>query len=958
MIVIAQRRRTLLQENGGIQTREIKYIDLNSTEFHKESIAENAELLDTFRFSIRLRIDVSGVTTTGRIISNDNIDNSTGWDYVDNVETGTSLVVELLPDNNIELSLCGFRFQTDRLEEGVWHEFGVAVTKQSFVTFIHNSKSVRSDINVVTSYRFDKSSTGTCRLSNEVITIGRNNNITSATGVQIHYVLINSNIRTISESYMIDIVFETGSTDIIWTNTSIQALRYTLAYHLQSMYLKNPVNTYVEQVDSNIMLFVRIHSQIPKSELIDQEIENLLRIINTDLDHTNLPPISLKAGNGIDTRVIPLLGIRYDRKRPLYCDIFGKGKNVFTQSCIFDGLQLAPHSVTFNDHQIDIQYISAEVPMTTAITSDFATKSKFVLRAQDIQIPTPKLAKDNFVRHWGGGQDSEIQFFVRTGPDTGARMIDFTMDMPYTKRFPLKVTIDYHQSTGVVLKMYVAVDYPIISTNLAITPSFQHVRIVWRATSSTPTIEIWVDAEIKASVTDRHYFPGKGDVKIESTILNFFDTFREITNIHMASITADACKCSSQCEMGYYGADCTQCPNRTRTYQNQSVDINQCLCIVGYHREDPSKPDSCVQDEITDFTYYNITQSLLKGHCLPQRDNGVDTEYCARKTERDGCSCQDDCVFATGDEKPCCRNKCAVCPNNNDENEDPSKRQEICDCRWDETSRRAYNAVRPDDDWDGLCSAAFCDIGEKRENGLCIPCPIYHFKKTIDPLPSCTPCPTCNLPGHFRDGCFGGNDGNCEECTQCTLGMVESTPCSAQHDRTCVNMSTCEGIGKFLRENGTCADGTYHAGCDPLIGEMGWCESCPIQDATECEQGFFLNFECTKNTKLSLVPNECLPCNHFKCKTRATFPSASDCGDTNELHTMRAETIKCSQNCSNSIGDVWIKRECQYFIIEQDPMEGEITDAMVEAYMLSGSSDVANSRNVTNVTITDGNELF
>jgi hypothetical protein len=73
---------------------------------------------------------------------------------------------------------------------------------------------------------------------------------------------------------------------------------------------------------------------------------------------------------------------------------------------------------------------------------------------------------------------------------------------------------------------------------------------------------------------------------------------------------------------------------------------------------------------------------------------------------------------------------------------------------------------------------------------------------------------------------------------------------------------------------------------------------------------------------------------------------------------MRAETIKCSQNCSNSIGDVWIKRECQYFIIEQDPMEGEITDAMVEAYILSSSFDVANSRNVTNVTITDGNELF
>jgi hypothetical protein len=459
-----------------------------------------------------------------------------------------------------------------------------------------------------------------------------------------------------------------------------------------------------------------------------------------------------------------------------------------------------------------------------------------------------------------------------------------------------------------------------ISTSLKMSTSFQHVRIVWRTVPRSCVTEIWVDAE-KVAETKVWLFPYKGDVIIRSTILNFLDAFREVSNIHIGSTTADICECSSGCPMGYYGSDCTQCPNNTRTYKSATIDVEDCICLVGYHRardeytdgDDYTSDDySCVPDEKQPFTEYNVSQSLLRGHCTEDLNfEGV----CQITLWDQGCSCHDDCVYAKLGEPPCCRNKCSVCPDNNRENADISKQQPICECKWNATARRAYNVHRPSSNWDGLCSAAFCDIGEKRRDGICIPCEEGSWKEGIDPLTECTKCQNCG-PGKFRQGCALASAGGCVECTECAPGMTESVPCFGANDRKCVNMSTCEGIGEYMRPN--CSDGTYHAGCDPTTNEPGWCESCPVRNSTECPKGFFLNFNCTNKKPLSITPNDCVPCNRYPCEFRETFPSVSDCGEPTIEDTMKAETIQCSQRCTQATGDVWVKRQCQYFMAPQE----------------------------------------
>ena len=125
----------------------------------------------------------------------------------------------------------------------------------------------------------------------------------------------------------------------------------------------------------------------------------------------------------------------------------------------------------------------------------------------------------------------------------------------------------------------------------------------------------------------------------------------------------------------------------------------------------------------------------------------------------------------------------------------------------------------------------------------------------------------------------------------------------------CVNTSSCEGMAEFLN----CENGMYHAGCDQTVKEGGWCEPCPIQSALDCPAGFFLNFECTNTSTLSSVPNECIPCNRVSCGRYGRFPTKNDCGDPAKLSTMLADTIECSQLCSEPDGDEWVERPCQYF---------------------------------------------
>ena len=112
---------------------------------------------------------------------------------------------------------------------------------------------------------------------------------------------------------------------------------------------------------------------------------------------------------------------------------------------------------------------------------------------------------------------------------------------------------------------------------------------------------------------------------------------------------------------------------------------------------------------------------------------------CLKRQPTQGCSCKDDCVYATKDEVQCCRNKCSICPDSSAENPDPMKRSPICDCQWDDKNRRSYNTHRPSDDWGGLCSAWVCDFGYSIQEGICEPCAEGTFKQGVNSLRDCEP---------------------------------------------------------------------------------------------------------------------------------------------------------------------------------------------------------------------------
>ena len=186
---------------------------------------------------------------------------------------------------------------------------------------------------------------------------------------------------------------------------------------------------------------------------------------------------------------------------------------------------------------------------------------------------------------------------------------------------------------------------------------------------------------------------------------------------------------------------------------------------------------------------------------------------------------------------------------------------------------------------------------------------------------SCEKCETCR-DFYYRENCGVGSPGRCVACTRCKAGEVQIKQCDEVGDTICSNNTDCTKFGVH------CEQGSYHAGCDPSIGEMGWCEECPIQEPSQCPTGFFLNFKCTNGKPISnniptrrqsLVPNECLPCNRFRCnEIGENFPLVEDCGNPNILTTMYAPTIECNGECTKPTARQWIERPCQYYISKED----------------------------------------
>jgi hypothetical protein len=389
-----------------------------------------------------------------------------------------------------------------------------------------------------------------------------------------------------------------------------------------------------------------------------------------------------------------------------------------------------------------------------------------------------------------------------------------------------------------------------------------------------------------------------------------------VSSIHFSTASADVCECKSACPFDTYGEHCLPCPNNTMTIYNRSIYSNQCVCKNGFHIpianpfEHPVQElEHCVPDEYEPFTEYNATLHVKNGFCSAANGAG-DTvlSMCVMPLDSQGCRCDDQCFFADTGEKPCCDNKCAVCPTNIGSN-DAEFTRKACQCEWDWTLQKSVNKARAAGD-DAYCDGYICGPGQRVHMGKCTPCEKGSWKGNVSAESACAACEACE-GNQYRTDCGGSNSGICVTCSHCEPGFIEVQHCTIDTDTVCVNRSTCEGIGFEMLD---CADGTYHAGCDLVTSELGWCEPCPVLEASECSPGFFLNFLCKGGALMSPVPNECLPCNRAVCPEPGYFPTKADCGVQSDPSTMIASGIECSSPCTDTSGAVYVERECQYAI--------------------------------------------
>lgn len=327
-----------------------------------------------------------------------------------------------------------------------------------------------------------------------------------------------------------------------------------------------------------------------------------------------------------------------------------------------------------------------------------------------------------------------------------------------------------------------------------------------------------------------------------STGLWFADGIREVSSLHFSSTTTEICECKSSCNKNSYddGGGCVECPAHSGTQNNGSFSVDQCLCVAEYECSDEDPAVRCVPVRV-DIYEYNYAELILKGHCTKSLEwityRSCMTQTAARK-ELDGCSCDDSCLFWKPgmDELRCCRNKCTLCGASQDS-------RSLCNCQYDPVSMRAYNRASVSGE---LCSGYQCAPGEQSTMGMCIKCPKGRYQDESRNMASeaCKSCEPCSI-GKYRAGCGMANPGACRRCTTCTSDQVETQPCSALSDTVCSSSTDCTKFGV------QCPTGSYHAGCDPTIGEKGWCERCSIQHALECPSKFFLNFQCTHGSPLT-----------------------------------------------------------------------------------------------------------
>lgn len=922
-----QRRRRLLAQT------EINDPDSNSTSRNSVLLDDAAYsiqvvtpssstgLFDDIRFSTRFRIHADA--QDGLILSNmDNVPTMpmNGFDMqIRLANTNNRRYLDMKRYGSIEIHICGFVYRSLSINQDDWHEFGFTIKTGSIITIFHNNEALST-------YRLDMSGDNRCTFNNSIISIGRSEFIPesdSAVGVELQYVFLNSDISVVNSGVFVDSVFTTdvatvgelgNFTGIEWTEQTVQILRKIFASYVQGVHGPVPISTYAVVDGIDVVIYLRVY-MYTNTEVDFNKNVGFINEMNHKLSVVRLPPLAISQTNGISdvtTTIVPFLKLRYERIPALFC-----ASAEYEHVCIYDKLILQPHTPTLNGHAIRVYY---NVNNSQETDDFFTIGGDFTVVADDLLVYIESIQSgmfnDTTILPWGAGQHAAIEFVVRTGPDDKGFRIDSVVEIPTDSggmSAPFKLYIDAGNRSdyGFLDNAMLRLQYNeeiVVQAVLPLYTGFQHVRVAWFPSGD---IQLWVEGVLVATEVAYNQRPGYGNVLFKSRRLVFTDSIRELSSLHFSSTTSELCECKSTCRAVYYhnGENCVECPVNMKTLVSGAVSIHQCMCNNGFTRVNKDDPQYGCDVQDPPLYEYNSTQLVKKGFCSNDQLDEADI----------GCSCLDSCHTADPykQELLCCRNKCSMFPDED---------SEYCDCRYNTTSMKSYNAA-PTSTSGALCAAFKCAAGQKSEMGECVPCGPGWYQPNAGDFASetCSQCESCESAetGRYRDGCSVGNAGRCKSCTVCKEGEVTVKECDESGDAVCSQSTDCTQFGV------ECPDGSYHAGCDPKIGERGWCHVCPVQHATECPSGFFLNFECKYGIpdipgsdtirQLSRVPNECLPCNRFQCREEgAYYPTVNDCGNPDYPRTLSAATIECTGECTEPTDSQWVERRCQFSIANDD----------------------------------------
>ena len=883
------------------------FVTLDQANFQLRSMQdEQHQLLQDFRLTLRIRLsNASDAEYADGLVLSNKYDGSDGGGSAANGMrvhlVGQSQVGgTLVSGKQVRMHLCGVQYVTDELVPGEWSEFAFVLKTQSVLTLLHNDEAM-----VVK--HFPHAAGNPCNMDNTKITVGTSKDEPSAVGVDLQFVILNENILVRDKSVLLDGVFVTDGGSLpsvaanftrpVWRDSVLENTRTRFVRQLEKEFRASPVTTYAVVRNNDAWFYARVYTGVRQMERF--QMNAFVLRLNSVFALNRLPPVQLSSDTGLfTTQIVPLLSLRYRTLPPLVC-------GTFRAECEYDGLLLSAHSVSMNKRAVldaagvaplDFQELSVFMVQSTELTSHMA----------------PNRNGDMEQAYWGSGFDCALDFYLRTMSDTTSDRVDLRISYPtgqwiYGNRIYIRVFGTYDNPETVTLQVNLKkLGYTVFTTELLASSGFQHVRITL---DTFAYFSLFVDgAQIQESrpiTWYPHFNPDEYDgVMFESTILGFADGVREISSIHFVSNQQNSCRCRSACTGNQYpdgNGGCVQCPLNTMTLTQGVTSVDGCVCANMYARTDPGDATSCKFVPPTVVYVYNATEDKKKGHCSPGHGNNRD--QCAIpdyfEDEEEACSCLDECVYANPWEKKCCRNKCTVCPGDVDE----------CDCMWDAVNQVSFNNANASGG--ALCSAAMCTVGQRASAGRCIACEANSFQPIVTVVEECTTCAVCPV-GRFRSNCGVGSEGTCETCTQCEPPLVILRDCDIV-DTVCVDPGSC----KALAARAQCNTGEYFLGCDTAIGQLGVCAKCPIQDAMECPSGYFLNFLCEAvdaSHSVSVVPNQCLPCNQARCPgdDASKFPSPGVCGDKENRLTMMEASMDCTQICNEPEGDEWLEKLCQF----------------------------------------------